>query len=114
MNADSAAIGWTSVISSNLVNDMHVGWSRNFSVGTQDSFGQNKASDFVPGAPTGPELAIRTSPAYRLPRGGSVAPPRLSTGRQVAKARACKARIAGSTPARCSNSSTPNHVIQLS
>src|SRR5437868_6213969 len=27
----------------------------------------------------------------------------MSTGRQVAKARACKARIAGSTPARCSN-----------
>ena len=53
MNADSAAIGWTSVISSNLVNDMHVGWSRNYSVGTQDPFGQNKASDFVPGTPTG-------------------------------------------------------------
>jgi hypothetical protein len=27
----------------------------------------------------------------------------MSTGRQVAKARACKARIAGSTPARCSS-----------
>ena len=53
MNADSAAIGWTSVISPTLVNDMHIGWNRNYSVATQDPFGLNKASDFVPGAPTG-------------------------------------------------------------
>jgi len=53
MNADSAAIGWTSVISSTLVNDMHIGWNRNYSVGSQDPFGLNKASDYVPGAPAG-------------------------------------------------------------
>ena len=53
MNADAAAIGWTSVISPTIVNDMHVGWNRNYSVATQDPFGLNKASDFVPGAPSG-------------------------------------------------------------
>jgi len=53
MNGDSTAIGWTSVISPALVNDVHFGWNRNYSVATQDPFGLNKASDFVPGTPTG-------------------------------------------------------------
>jgi hypothetical protein len=53
MNSQGSAIGWTSVISPTLVNDVHIGWNRNYSVATQDPFELNKASDFVPGTPTG-------------------------------------------------------------
>ncbi|HYZ84690.1 MAG TPA: TonB-dependent receptor [Bryobacteraceae bacterium] len=49
-----AALGWTQTISPRLVNELRIGFSRNYSYVRQEPFGQNKASDFVPGIPSDP------------------------------------------------------------
>ena len=49
MNAISMSIGWNHVFTSRLVNELRIGWGRDWSQGVQDPFGLNKESDYIAG-----------------------------------------------------------------
>ena len=55
MKGQSAAIGWTRVISARLINEFRLGWGRNNSLATQDPFGVNTLAELgflgVPDSP---------------------------------------------------------------
>jgi Carboxypeptidase regulatory-like domain/TonB-dependent Receptor Plug Domain len=57
LKGQSAVVGWTHVFSPTLVNELRIGFSRNFSFATQDPFGQNQVDEFVPGVPENPAVA---------------------------------------------------------
>ena len=56
LNAYSAVVGWTRVLSPTLTNEFRAGFDRNFSYAQQDPFGQNHVSDLVPGVPNNPAV----------------------------------------------------------
>jgi hypothetical protein len=54
MIGHGAALGWTRVMSSTVVNEFRAGFNRNVSDAVQDPFGQNKTSEYIPGVPSSP------------------------------------------------------------
>jgi hypothetical protein len=56
LTAYGLALGWTHVISPVMVNEFRAGFLRDNSFAEQDPFGQNKASDYVPGVPANPAV----------------------------------------------------------
>ena len=79
MKGQSAAIGWTRVVSSRLINEFRLGWGRNNSLATQDPFGVNTLASLgilgVPDSPlySGglPGLSISARGGSQLPGGQS-------------------------------------------
>lgn len=79
MKGQSAAVGWTRVISSRLINEFRLGWGRNNSLATQDPFGLNTLAELgilgVPDSPlySGglPGLSISARGGTQLPGGQS-------------------------------------------
>jgi hypothetical protein len=79
MKGQSAAVGWTRVISSRLINEFRMGWGRNNSLATQDPFGLNTLAELgfrgVPDSPlySGglPGLSISARGGTQLPGGQS-------------------------------------------
>jgi outer membrane receptor protein involved in Fe transport len=79
MKGQSAAVGWTRVISSRLINEFRLGWGRNNSLAVQDPFGVNTLAELgflgVPDSPlySGglPGLAISARGGTQLPGGQS-------------------------------------------
>ncbi|MDT5271888.1 MAG: hypothetical protein QOH49_4074 [Acidobacteriota bacterium] len=79
MKGQSAAIGWTRVINSRLINEFRLGWGRNNSLATQDPFGVNTLASLgilgVPDSPlySGglPGLSISARGGSQLPGGQS-------------------------------------------
>jgi outer membrane receptor protein involved in Fe transport len=79
MKGQSAAVGWTRVVSARLVNEFRIGWGRNNSLATQDPFGLNTLAEFgVRGVPDSPlysgglpGLAISARGGTQLPGGQS-------------------------------------------
>jgi hypothetical protein len=57
LNSYSAAVGYTHVFGSQIVNDFRIGYVRNFAYDQQQPYGLNKASQFVPGVPDNPAVA---------------------------------------------------------
>lgn len=57
IKSHSLVLGWTRIISPNIVNDFRFGWVRNFSQAQQDPFALTQfAGDFVPGIPIDPTI----------------------------------------------------------
>src|SRR5207248_95938 len=48
------SIGWNHVLSSTLVNEVRIGWGRDWSKGAQEPFGLNKESDYIAGVADNP------------------------------------------------------------
>ncbi|HEX8187676.1 MAG TPA: TonB-dependent receptor, partial [Pyrinomonadaceae bacterium] len=79
MKGQSAAVGWTRVVSSRLINEFRLGWGRNNSLATQDPFGLNTLAELgvlgVPDSPlySGglPGLSISARGGTQLPGGQS-------------------------------------------
>ncbi len=79
MKGQSAAVGWTRVISSRLINEFRLGWGRNNSLAVQDPFGLNTLAELgflgVPDSPlySGglPGLSISARGGTQLPGGQS-------------------------------------------
>ncbi|MBV8858973.1 MAG: TonB-dependent receptor [Acidobacteria bacterium] len=79
MKGQSAAVGWTRVISSRLINEFRLGWGRNNSLAVQDPFGTNTLAEFgvlgVPDSPlySGglPGLSVSARGGTQLPGGQS-------------------------------------------
>lgn len=79
MKGQSAAVGWTRVVSSRLVNEFRLGWGRNNSLAVQDPFGLNTLAELgvlgVPDSPlySGglPGLSISARGGTQLPGGQS-------------------------------------------
>ncbi len=46
MKGQSAAVGWTHIFSSRLLNEFRIGWGRNNSLAVQDPFGLNTLAEF--------------------------------------------------------------------
>jgi len=57
LTGSSLALGWTHIFTTNLLNDFHFGFVRNFSYAQQDPFGLNAADQFIPGIPNNPAIA---------------------------------------------------------
>ena len=53
----SAVLGWTHIFGPSVVNDLRLGFARNFAYDQQQPFGQNPPSEFVPGVPYNPAVA---------------------------------------------------------
>ncbi|MFL6332525.1 MAG: TonB-dependent receptor domain-containing protein [Pyrinomonadaceae bacterium] len=79
MKGQSAAVGWTRVVSSRLVNEFRLGWGRNNSLAVQDPFGTNTLAELgflgVPDSPlySGgiPGISISARGGTTLPGGQS-------------------------------------------
>ncbi|HEX8292681.1 MAG TPA: TonB-dependent receptor [Pyrinomonadaceae bacterium] len=79
MKGQSAAVGWTRVVSSRLINEFRLGWGRNNSLATQDPFGLNTLAELgfqgVPDSPlySGglPGISISARGGTQLPGGQS-------------------------------------------
>ena len=79
MKGQSAAVGWTHIISSRLINEFRLGWGRNNSLAVQDPFGLNTLAELgflgVPDSPlySGglPGLSISARGGTTLPGGQS-------------------------------------------
>lgn len=79
MKGQSAAVGWTRVISSRLINEFRLGWGRNNSLAVQDPFGLNTLAELgflgVPDSPlySGglPGISISARGGTTLPGGQS-------------------------------------------
>ncbi|HEX8117303.1 MAG TPA: TonB-dependent receptor, partial [Pyrinomonadaceae bacterium] len=79
MKGQSAAVGWTRVVSSRLINEFRIGWGRNNSLAVQDPFGLNTLAEFgVKGVPDSPlysgglpGLSISARGGTQLPGGQS-------------------------------------------
>lgn len=79
MKGQSAAVGWTRVVSSRLINEFRLGWGRNNSLATQDPFGVNTLAELgfqgVPDSPlySGglPGISISARGGTQLPGGQS-------------------------------------------
>ena len=79
MKGQSAAVGWTRVVSSRLINEFRLGWGRNNSLAVQDPFGLNSLADLgflgVPDSPlySGgiPGISISARGGTTLPGGQS-------------------------------------------
>jgi hypothetical protein len=56
LTGHGVTLGWTRTLSSAVVNEFRGGFLRNNSFAQQDPFGQNKASDYVPGIPVNPAV----------------------------------------------------------
>ncbi len=55
--AHSAVLGWTRILSPSMVNDLRLGWVRNYSYAAQQPFSLTQsAGDFVPGIPVNPAI----------------------------------------------------------
>lgn len=54
--AHGAVLGWNRVVSARIVNEFRIGYGRDNSFASQEPFGQNKASDYVPGVPANPSI----------------------------------------------------------
>ncbi len=54
LDSYNAAVGWTLILTPNLVNDARIGFSRNTAIDYQLSYQLAPASDYVPGIPTVP------------------------------------------------------------
>lgn len=57
LKGQSAVIGWTHAFAPSLVNELRIGFSRNYSFAAQDPFGKNQVDEFVPGVPENPAVA---------------------------------------------------------
>lgn len=53
----SAVIGWTHIFGPQIVNDLRLGFVRNFAYDQQQPFGLNQANQYVPGVPANPAVA---------------------------------------------------------
>lgn len=53
----SAVTGWTHVFTPTIVNDLRLGFTRNYAYDQQQPFGLNQADQFVPGVPHNPAVA---------------------------------------------------------
>ena len=53
----SAVIGWTHIFGPQVVNDLRLGFVRNFAYDQQQPFGLNQASTYVPGVPDNPAVS---------------------------------------------------------
>ena len=79
MKGQSAAVGWTRVISSRLINEFRLGWGRNNSLAVQDPFGTNTLAELgflgVPDSPlySGglPGISVSARGGTTLPGGQS-------------------------------------------
>ncbi|HEX8339224.1 MAG TPA: TonB-dependent receptor, partial [Pyrinomonadaceae bacterium] len=79
MKGQSAAVGWTRIVSSRLINEFRLGWGRNNSLATQDPFGLNTLAELgfhgVPDSPlySGglPGISISARGGTQLPGGQS-------------------------------------------
>jgi hypothetical protein len=79
MKGQSAAVGWTRVLSSRLINEFRLGWGRNNSLAVQDPFGVNTLAELgflgVPDSPlySGglPGISISARGGTTLPGGQS-------------------------------------------
>jgi len=56
LTAYGFALGWTRTVTPAMVNEFRAGFLRNNSFAQQDPYGQNKASDYVPGVPVNPAV----------------------------------------------------------
>lgn len=56
LTAHGVALGWNHILSARMVNEFRAGFGRNNSSASQDPFGLNKASDYVPGIPDNPTV----------------------------------------------------------
>lgn len=54
MNQAGASIGWNHIFGPRLVNELRIGWGRDWSHGVQEPFGLNKESDFIAGVADNP------------------------------------------------------------
>ena len=57
LKAYSGVLGWTHILSPNVLNDFHFGYIRNLSLAQQDPFGLNAADQYVSGIPNNPATA---------------------------------------------------------
>ena len=57
LKAYSGVLGWTHIVSPNILNDFHFGYIRNLSLAQQDPFGLNAANQYVSGIPNNPATA---------------------------------------------------------
>jgi hypothetical protein len=57
LKAHNLAIGWTHVFAPTLINELRIGFLRNYSIAQQDPFGKNQVDEFVPGVPENPAVA---------------------------------------------------------
>jgi hypothetical protein len=75
MKGQSAAIGWTRLISSRLINEFRLGWGRNNSLAVQDPFGLNTLADFgIKGVPDSPLYSGGLPGLSISARGGTTLP----------------------------------------
>jgi outer membrane receptor protein involved in Fe transport len=75
MKGQSAAVGWTRVISSRLINEFRLGWGRNNSLAVQDPFGLNTLAEVgVLGVPDSPLYSGGLPGISISARGGTTLP----------------------------------------
>jgi outer membrane receptor protein involved in Fe transport len=75
MKGQSAAIGWTRVVSSRLINEFRLGWGRNNSLAVQDPFGLNTLADLgIRGVPDSPLYSGGLPGISISARGGTTLP----------------------------------------
>ena len=75
MKGQSAAVGWTHIISSRLINEFRLGWGRNNSLAVQDPFGLNTLAELgVLGVPDSPLYSGGLPGLSISARGGTTLP----------------------------------------
>jgi outer membrane receptor protein involved in Fe transport len=75
MKGQSAAVGWTRLVSTRLINEFRLGWGRNNSLAVQDPFGLNTLAEFgVRGVPDSPLYSGGLPGISISARGGSQLP----------------------------------------
>lgn len=75
MKGQTAAIGWTRVISARMVNEFRFGWGRNNSLATQDPFGKNTLAELgFKGVPDSPLYSGGLPGITISARGGTTLP----------------------------------------
>ncbi|MET0647287.1 MAG: TonB-dependent receptor [Pyrinomonadaceae bacterium] len=75
MKGQSAAVGWTRIISSRLINEFRLGWGRNNSLAVQDPFGLNTLAELgVIGVPDSPLYSGGLPGISISARGGTTLP----------------------------------------
>jgi outer membrane receptor protein involved in Fe transport len=75
MKGQSAAIGWTRIVSSRLINEFRFGWGRNNSLAVQDPFGLNTLADIgIRGVPDSPLYSGGLPGISISARGGTTLP----------------------------------------
>ncbi|HZB47293.1 MAG TPA: carboxypeptidase-like regulatory domain-containing protein, partial [Pyrinomonadaceae bacterium] len=75
MKGQSAAVGWTRVISARLINEFRLGWGRNNSLAVQDPFGLNTLAELgILGVPDSPLYSGGLPGISISARGGTTLP----------------------------------------